>query len=64
MKHIGIALLNGLLIVVTGVIHRVALRFFNLPYDNVFVFWGLFIGIMFILTLIISLIFSSPSTEK
>ncbi|MGE6375999.1 bacteriocin-like WGxF protein [Peribacillus muralis] len=57
MNHITFALLNCLLIIPTGIIHKVIFRVLSLPYDNIFLYWGAFIGIFFILNIISSLIF-------
>lgn len=57
MKHLAIAFLNCLLIIFTGIIHKIIFRVLSLPYDNIFLYWGSFIGIFFILNIISSLIF-------
>ncbi|EAA0093779.1 bacteriocin-like WGxF protein [Listeria innocua] len=52
MKIIGISLVNSLLILLVVLIHKVFFRVLLLGYENLFIYWGSFVLIYFILNLI------------
>ncbi|WP_353855611.1 bacteriocin-like WGxF protein [Bacillus sp. Bos-x628] len=64
MKHIVFALSTSVLIVMTGVIHRVIFRMFNLPFDQAIFFWGGFVVIYFVLALLSSLLFRNIGSNS
>ncbi|MFB5198577.1 bacteriocin-like WGxF protein [Neobacillus sp. KR4-4] len=61
IKTITSAFVNCLLFVLAGIIHRVIFRYYSLPFDNIVLYWGLFIGIFFILNIFSNLLFYKPS---
>ncbi|ECB9664308.1 hypothetical protein FL880_11020 [Listeria monocytogenes] len=52
MKIIGISLVNSLLILLVVLIHKIFFRVLLLGYENLFIYWGSFALIYFILNLI------------
>ncbi|EFR86429.1 bacteriocin-like WGxF protein [Listeria marthii] len=52
MKIIGISLVNSLLILFVVLIHKICFRVLLLGYENLFIYWGSFVLIYFILNLI------------
>ncbi|EAG9426948.1 hypothetical protein CW829_07335 [Listeria monocytogenes] len=52
MKIIGISLVNSLLILFMVLIHKIFFRILLLGYENLFIYWGSFVLIYFILNLI------------
>lgn len=56
MKSLGLALLNVIIVSLSIVIHRVLIRVYSLPTNDSFIFWGALIGIIFLITLLASLI--------
>ncbi|EAC8104743.1 hypothetical protein IA51_07465 [Listeria monocytogenes] len=52
MKIIGISLVNSLLILLVVLIHKIFFRVLLLGYENLFIYWGSFVLIYFILNLI------------
>ncbi|HGI6638018.1 TPA: bacteriocin-like WGxF protein [Listeria monocytogenes] len=52
MKIIGISIVNGLLILLVVLIHKIFFRVLLLGYENLFIYWGSFVLIYFILNLI------------
>lgn len=57
IRSLGISIVNCLLFIIAGIIHRIVLRRFNLPIKNVIIYWGVFIGIFFLITLLVLLVF-------
>lgn len=51
-RIIGVSLLNCSLILVTVLVHKIVYRSLYLNYSNLFMYWGLFIGIFFILQIV------------
>jgi hypothetical protein len=58
IRALGFSFVNCLLFIVTGIIHRIVIRYFNLPINNAPVYWGVFIGIFFLVSLVVLLIFN------
>ncbi|AKG86855.1 TPA: bacteriocin-like WGxF protein [Listeria monocytogenes] len=52
MKIIGISIVNSLLILLVVLIHKIFFRVLLLGYENLFIYWGSFVLIYFILNLI------------
>ncbi|EBF5115425.1 bacteriocin-like WGxF protein [Listeria monocytogenes] len=52
MRIIGISLVNSLLILLVVLIHKIFFRVLLLGYENLFIYWGSFVLIYFILNLI------------
>ncbi|MBC1978494.1 bacteriocin-like WGxF protein [Listeria swaminathanii] len=52
MKIVGISLVNSGLILFVVLIHKILFRMLLLGYENLFVYWGSFVGIYFVLNLI------------
>ncbi|EAE5289718.1 hypothetical protein E1Z40_07835 [Listeria monocytogenes] len=52
MKIIGISIVNSLLILLVVLIHKIFIRVLLLGYENLFIYWGSFVLIYFILNLI------------
>ncbi|EAV9865620.1 hypothetical protein FFC34_11505 [Listeria monocytogenes] len=52
MKIIGISIINSLLILLVVLIHKIFFRVLLLGYENLFIYWGSFVLIYFILNLI------------
>ncbi|EKZ4846439.1 TPA: bacteriocin-like WGxF protein [Listeria monocytogenes] len=52
MRIIGISLVNSLLILFVVLIHKIFFRILLLGYENLFIYWGSFVLIYFILNLI------------
>ncbi|MBC2330592.1 bacteriocin-like WGxF protein [Listeria swaminathanii] len=52
MKIIGISIVNSLLILLVVLIHKICFRVLLLGYENLFIYWGSFVLIYFILNLI------------
>ncbi|EIU6129931.1 bacteriocin-like WGxF protein [Listeria monocytogenes] len=52
MKMIGISIVNSLLILLVVLIHKIFFRVLLLGYENLFIYWGSFVLIYFILNLI------------
>ncbi|MCD2247985.1 bacteriocin-like WGxF protein [Listeria marthii] len=52
MKIISISLVNSLLILFVVLIHKICFRVLLLGYENLFIYWGSFVLIYFILNLI------------
>ncbi|MBC2128181.1 bacteriocin-like WGxF protein [Listeria marthii] len=52
MKIVGISLVNSGLILFVVLIHKILFRMLLLGYENLFVYWGGFVGIYFVLNLI------------
>ncbi|EAC4531542.1 bacteriocin-like WGxF protein [Listeria monocytogenes] len=52
MKIIGISIVNSLLILFVVLIHKIFFRVLLLGYENLFIYWGSFVLIYFILNLI------------
>ncbi|KAA6446894.1 bacteriocin-like WGxF protein [Bacillus swezeyi] len=57
MKHFTFALYTSILIIITGVVHRIIFRMFGLPFDEALFFWGGFVVVYFVLALVASLLF-------
>lgn len=56
MKSLATALINCIILVVSLVIHRIIIRFLNLPVDNSLVYWGSLIVIFGIINLVVVLV--------
>ncbi|MBC2192407.1 bacteriocin-like WGxF protein [Listeria sp. FSL L7-0229] len=52
MKIVSISLVNSLLILFVVLIHKVFFRILLLGYESLFIYWGSFVLIYFILNLI------------
>ncbi|EKR8575897.1 bacteriocin-like WGxF protein, partial [Listeria monocytogenes] len=52
MKIVSISLVNSLLILLVVLIHKIFFRVLLLGYENLFIYWGSFVLIYFILNLI------------
>ncbi|WP_085644701.1 bacteriocin-like WGxF protein [Listeria monocytogenes] len=52
MKIIGISFVNSLLILFVVLIHKILFRVLHLGYENLLFYWGIFIAIYFLLTLL------------
>ncbi|EOX1308638.1 bacteriocin-like WGxF protein [Listeria monocytogenes] len=52
MKIIGSSIVNSLLILLVVLIHKIFFRVLLLGYENLFIYWGSFVLIYFILNLI------------
>ncbi|MGP3749803.1 bacteriocin-like WGxF protein [Bacillus sp. 3A_MP1] len=40
MKHITFAISTSILIIITGIVHRVIFRLFGFPFDEALFFWA------------------------
>lgn len=58
MRYLMVALVNCLIFIIAGVVHRLSIRALNIPFDHAVMYWGSFIGVVFILTFVIVPIFS------
>ena len=54
MKSILLAAMNGVLILFTVLVHKII---FRLGYDNLVIYWGLFVLIFFIFDVILNFFF-------
>ncbi|HAO6508329.1 TPA: bacteriocin-like WGxF protein [Listeria monocytogenes] len=52
MKIVSISIVNSLLILLVVLIHKIFFRVLLLGYENLFIYWGSFVSIYFILNLI------------
>ena len=57
MRNILLAAMNGALILFTVLVHKMIFRILGLGYDNLMVYWGLFVLIFFILDVILNFFF-------
>ncbi|MFA1782340.1 bacteriocin-like WGxF protein [Bacillus velezensis] len=64
MKHITFALSTSVLIIITGIVHRVIFRMFGLPFDQAIIFWGGFVVVYFVLALLSSLLFRNLGSNS
>ncbi|MFU1718466.1 hypothetical protein EXD81_16690 [Bacillus amyloliquefaciens] len=64
MKHITFALSTSVLIIITGIVHRVIFRMFGLPFDQAVIFWGGFVVVYFGLALLSSLLFRNLGSNS
>ncbi|EAD5335011.1 bacteriocin-like WGxF protein [Listeria monocytogenes] len=64
MKIIGISLVNSLLILLVVLIHKIFFRVLLLGYENLFIYWGSFVLIYFILNLITNKILLSRGNNR
>ncbi|WP_259425583.1 bacteriocin-like WGxF protein [Bacillus velezensis] len=64
MKHITFALSTSVLIIITGVVHRVIFRMFGFPFDQAIIFWGGFVVVYFVLALLSSLLFRNLGSNS
>ncbi|MEA1005052.1 hypothetical protein FOA26_08685 [Bacillus velezensis] len=64
MKHITFALSTSVLIIITGVVHRVIFRMFGFPFDQAIIFWGGFVVVYFGLALLSSLLFRNLGSNS
>ncbi|GGD84540.1 bacteriocin-like WGxF protein [Paenibacillus nasutitermitis] len=58
IRALGFSIVNCLLFIVAGIIHRIMVRYFGLPIKDVLVYWGAFAGIFFLVSFIALLIFN------
>ncbi|MCY8098643.1 bacteriocin-like WGxF protein, partial [Bacillus atrophaeus] len=54
MKHIRFSLLTSILLIIAGIVHRIIIRMFNIPFEGL-TFWSGFVGVFFVIALISSL---------
>ncbi|MEC0718832.1 bacteriocin-like WGxF protein [Bacillus haynesii] len=64
MKHITFALFTSIQLIIAGVVHRIIFRMFGIQVDDALFFWGGFVAIYFVLTLVSSLVFRNLSSNK
>ncbi|EAD5532556.1 bacteriocin-like WGxF protein [Listeria monocytogenes] len=64
MKIIGISIVNSLLILLVVLIHKIFFRVLLLGYENLFIYWGSFVLIYFILNLITNKILLSRGNNR
>jgi len=57
MKSILLAAMNGVLILFTVLVHKIIFRILGLGYDNLVIYWGLFVLIFFIFDVILNSFF-------
>lgn len=57
MKSILLAAMNGVLILFTVLVHKIIFRILGLGYDNLVIYWGLFVLIFFIFDVILNFSF-------
>ena len=57
MKSILLAAMNGVLILFTVLVHKIIFRILGLGYDNLVIYWGLFVLIFFIFDVILNFFF-------
>ncbi|WP_062200456.1 bacteriocin-like WGxF protein [Massilibacterium senegalense] len=58
MRIVGLTLINCLLILLTVLIHKVIYRMMLLNYENLFMYWGVFVSVFFVLNLLVNIVFS------
>lgn len=61
MRIVGLTLINCLLILLTVLIHKVIYRMMLLNYENLFMYWGVFVSVFFVLNLLVNIVFSRKS---
>ncbi|MCY7750706.1 bacteriocin-like WGxF protein [Bacillus inaquosorum] len=64
MKHITFAISTSILIIITGIVHRVIFRLFGFPFDEALFFWGGFVVVYFVIALIASLLFRNVGSSS
>ncbi|MGO4273523.1 bacteriocin-like WGxF protein [Paenibacillus sp. TAF58] len=47
MRYVGMSLVNCILIVLTVLIHKIIYRTMFLRYDNLIMYWGIFLAVFF-----------------
>ncbi len=57
MKALILSIINVIIFIISFIIHRLLVRTGYIFTDDPILFWGSLIGILFLLTLIVSLIF-------
>ena len=57
MKSILLAAMTGVLILFTVLVHKIIFRILGLGYDNLVIYWGLFVLIFFIFDVILNFFF-------
>ena len=57
MKSILLAEMNGVFILFTVLVHKIIFRILGLGYDNLVIYWGLFLLIFFIFDVILNFFF-------
>lgn len=58
MRYLMLALANCLIFITAGVVHRFSIRALNIPFDHAVMYWGSFIGVVFVITLLLLPIFN------
>lgn len=57
IKIITLSIINCILILLTVVIHKIIYRVMLFGYDNLVIYWGLFLAIFLVLNLLVNIIF-------
>ncbi|MCG8397192.1 bacteriocin-like WGxF protein [Bacillus atrophaeus] len=57
MKHIRFSLFTSVLLIIAGIVHRIIIRMFNIPFEGL-TFWSGFVGVFFVIVLLSSLLFN------
>ncbi|WP_252312867.1 bacteriocin-like WGxF protein [Sinobaca sp. H24] len=57
MRTISLSLINVVLILLTVALHKVIYRLLLWSYDSLIMYWGLFVGIFFVMNLIVNYVF-------
>ncbi|OAX50893.1 bacteriocin-like WGxF protein [Paenibacillus sp. AD87] len=63
MKIFGLAIINSVAILLTVLIHKVIYRILLLSYDSLVLYWGIFVGVFFVLSVLINIFFLKGKSE-
>ncbi|MBP1995827.1 bacteriocin-like WGxF protein [Paenibacillus eucommiae] len=57
MRILGLSLVNCFLILLTVFIHKIIYRTMFLRYDNLIMYWGIFVAVFLVLNILTNIIF-------
>jgi hypothetical protein len=63
MKIFGLAIINSVAILLTVLIHKVIYRILLLSYDSLVLYWGIFVSVFFVLSVLINIFFLKGKSE-
>lgn len=61
---LGLSVVNCIVFVISGIVHRIVVRRFHLPIDNLLIYWGVFASIILVISLLVLLVFKPKSLNK
>lgn len=63
LKAFGLAIMQTICLIIAGVVHRVLVRYFNLPINNAPIYWGALVALFFLISFVALLIYNPRSAR-